>query len=89
MLGHTLWVFHLAFSPDGKRLASSGVDNQCRLWDVESGQEVARFDGFAVDFSPDGNTLAVGGAADFKNENTFPGESTVTLHRAETFKEIE
>lgn len=40
MEGHTEKIICLAFSPDGKRLATGSVDNTVRIWDVASGREV-------------------------------------------------
>jgi len=37
--GHTGFVLSVAFSPDGKTLASGGLDNTIKLWDVKPGKE--------------------------------------------------
>jgi RNA polymerase sigma factor (sigma-70 family) len=56
-------ITSLAFSPDGKTLASGGRDGAVRLWDVATGKECACLQEIAypvddVAFSPDGKTLA-------------------------------
>jgi WD40 repeat protein len=61
--GHTKWVYCLAYSSDGKWLATGGWDRTVKLWDATTGAE--RFTtfghhGFVLDlaFSPDGRALA-------------------------------
>ncbi len=56
-------VFAVAFSPDSKLLAAAGADRAIRIWEVESGKEIAMVEDHAdwildVAFSPDGKKLA-------------------------------
>jgi hypothetical protein len=60
--GHDYWVESLAFSADGRYLASGGDDEMVLIWDLDTGEEVDRFyayyDIHRVAFSPDGRYLA-------------------------------
>ena len=63
LIEHTDRFNCLAFSPDGKMIATGSADRSVRLWDVESGVELQskRRHKDAVNklaFSPDGKTLA-------------------------------
>ena len=55
----------LAFSSDGNRLATGGVEGLVELWDTATGHKVQTFKGhfgpvLAIAFSPDGTRLATG-----------------------------
>jgi len=65
--GHTNTVVSVAFSPDGKTIASGSYDGTIILWDVANGQPIGNLiqasKGFirSIAFSPDGKTIASGG----------------------------
>ena len=66
LIGHTEHIWSVCFSPDGKQLVSGSDDRIARLWDVESGEEIATLPIgephtlMDIAFSPCGNLIAGG-----------------------------
>jgi WD40 repeat protein len=56
-------VYDVAYAPDGKSIATACADDKIRVFDIETGRNIATFDGGAnsVTFSRDGQQLASGG----------------------------
>lgn len=64
--GHTDRVYSMSFAPDGRTLATAGIDRTAQLWDISdpgAPQHLSTASGhldaiWSVTFSPDGRTLA-------------------------------
>jgi WD40 repeat protein len=67
LYGHTLAVFDIKFSQNGKMLGSTSDDGTIRLWNSSDGAFIRIFKGhtdsvFSLEFSPDGEILVSAGA---------------------------
>ena len=86
--GHTETIWSVAFSPDGKTLASAG--GIIKLWDVTTGKNTATLGdegcGF-VAFSPDGKLLA-SDAKGIKLWDVTTGKNTVIFQGHDNFSII-
>jgi WD40 repeat protein len=84
LTGHSESVNSVAFSPDGRLLASGSSDWTIKLWDVATGREVRTLTGHtssvaSVAFSPDGRLLASGSYKEIKLWDVATGQEVRTL----------
>ncbi|HWT00866.1 MAG TPA: WD40 repeat domain-containing protein [Pyrinomonadaceae bacterium] len=77
-------VYALAYSPDGKLLASGGAEGEVQLWDALTGELKRTMPGhpnwvYRAAFSPDGRTLATSTPSDVRLWDVGTGELRHTL----------
>ena len=65
LIGHTADVVGIAFSPDGRRIATASHDRTVKVWDTATGREVFTLRGhtagvLSVAFSPEGHRIVSG-----------------------------
>ena len=63
--GHTASALVSALSPDGRMIVTGGGDGIAKIWDSETGAQLHEFGAggevWALNFSPDGKRVAIGG----------------------------
>src|SRR5215510_6154625 len=80
---HEDFIPSVAFSPDGKRLASAG-DNSVKVTDLETGKELLKLKNssgmhfFSVAYSPDGRTLVGAQSMLKKKSSRRTGDTIIT-----------
>lgn len=66
LIGHSSSILSICYSPDGRTLASAGIDQFVWLWDLQLGKVRSHLTGHkgfvsSVRFSPNGRFVASGG----------------------------
>jgi WD40 repeat protein/serine/threonine protein kinase len=69
LAGHSEPIYSIAWSPDGRTIATGATDREIRLWDAETGAQLGVLRGHGIwvttlAFSPDGKKLVSGAGAD-------------------------
>lgn len=83
-------VYSIAYSPDGKTIATCNLDGTIQWWDAQTGKNIKTFTGYinvwrAIKYSPDGKTIAITESNDVSLWNTTTGKHLKTLKGHESF----
>src|SRR5262249_49667788 len=88
--GHTTPIAWATFSADGKQALSCSWDHFMRLWDVEMGKELRRFEPpeevWSVAFSPDGRRALSAGGGGWKDGQFTVADAGIRLWDLATAK---
>ena len=80
---HSDVVHGIAYSPDGKRLATAGQDGRAKIWDTSSGKEI-----FTIDIHSQGGVNAVVYSNDGRRLATSSDNGQAQVWDADTGKEL-
>jgi WD40 repeat protein/DNA-binding SARP family transcriptional activator len=81
---HDSPIYTVSFSPDGTRMATSGLGGTARIWDASTHQLLLTLksddkDVFDAEWSPDGKCLATSGLTDVIVWDAVTGQQALTL----------